>query len=118
MPRGGFRPGAGRKTADYVRPAAVADFEIERARHEKIKADQRAFKLDQERALYLPREAYRQANAVLLSMVTQSLRAIPDNLERTLGLPPAAIEATAQQIDAALAELAKGLQAVTETPVS
>ena len=117
MPRGGARPNSGPRGdgegGTFGDSEARADFERERARHEQIKADQREFKLAQERGEYLPRDAYRQANAALLAMVSQALRAIPDNLERTLSLPPAAVESVSIQIDAALAELAAGLRATT-----
>lgn len=111
---GGTREGAfGKQPEGYVPPPGRDDYELERARHEKIKADQREFKLAQERGEFLPREIYRSANAALLAMVSQALRSIPDNLERTLALPPATVEAVSVQIDAALAELAAGLRATT-----
>lgn len=83
-----------------------ADYEIERARHEKVKADQREFKLAVERGEYLPRIEQRQAAATALSVLTQSLRSIPDTLERICNLTPEQAELAQQAIDAALSEVA------------
>jgi hypothetical protein len=111
---GGFREGAGRKNADWVPPEGRADYEIERARHEKIKADQREHKLAIERGEYLPRETQRQAAATALAVLTQSLRSIPDNLERVCGLTPEQADLAAQQIDAALSEVAAAFRMMSD----
>lgn len=103
---GGYREGAGAKPPGYEKPEGRVDFENERAEHERVKRQQREFKLAVEMGEYLPRDAQRQAAATALAVLTQSLRSIPDNLERTLSLPPATVEAISLQIDAALAELA------------
>ncbi len=120
MPRGGARPNSGPKKDTggeaYGDAQARKDFEIERARHEAIKADQREFKLQQERGEYVSRAAQQQASSTLLALVAQSLRSIPDNLERTLALPPATVEAIAVAIDSALAELAAGLRTMASAP--
>jgi hypothetical protein len=113
MPRGGVRPGSGAKPAGYVQPKARADFEIERAEHEKVKKEQRAHRLAVERGNYLPRQAQRQAAATALAVLTQSLRSIPDNLERQMALQPEVVEAIAVQIDAALSECAAAFKAMT-----
>lgn len=110
--RGGFREGSGRKRGDHEVPAARADYETERAAHEKVKREQREFKLAQERGEYLPRAIHQQAAATALAVLTQSLRSIPDNLERVLALPPETVEAVAQQIDSALAECAASFKAM------
>ena len=123
---GGFREGSGRKTADWEPPEGRADYEIERARHEKIKADQREHKLAIERGSteasscsyqrreYLPRETQRQAAATALAVLTQSLRSIPDNLERVCGLTPEQADLAAQQIDAALSEVAAAFRMMSD----
>jgi molecular chaperone GrpE (heat shock protein) len=112
---GGARAGAGRKTREEEEAVGAAgrdDFEAQRARHEKIKADQREFKLMQERGEYLPREAQRQASATILAMLTQSLRSIPDNLERACNLTPEQAAQAQELVDNALTELANGLKAM------
>ena len=94
-------------------PTARADFEAERARHEKIKADEREFEFAVKKGEYLPRDIQRQAAATAIAVLTQSLRSIPDNLERSLGLAPETVEAVAIQIDEALAEVAAAFKAMT-----
>jgi hypothetical protein len=113
MPRGGYRPGSGQKPAGYVQPKARADFEQERAEHERVKKEQRAHRLAVERGEFLPRAPIRQASATALAVLTQSLRSIPDNLERKLALPPDVVEQLAVEIDAALSECAAAFRAMT-----
>jgi hypothetical protein len=86
MPRGGAREGAGRKPNGD--PEDHANFERERAEHERVKREQREFKLATEKGEYLHREHVAQASATALSVLTQSLRSIPDNLERVCSLTP------------------------------
>lgn len=111
---GGFREGAGRKPEGYEHPEGRIEFEKERAEHEKVKKDQRALALEIARGNYLPREAQRQAAATALAVLTQSLRSIPDNLERQMALQPELVEAIALQIDSALSECAVAFQAMTK----
>lgn len=112
---GGAREGAGRPSgvADPDRAATRANFEAERARHEKIKADEREFEFAIKQGQYLPRAAQQTAAATALAILTQSLRSIPDNLERSLGLDAEALEQVAEQIDNALAEVAAAFKAMT-----
>lgn len=96
------------------RTQAKVDFEVERARHEKIKADEREFEFGIKQGQYLPRVAQQTAAATALAVLTQSLRSIPDNLERSLGLGPETVEQIAVQIDDALAEVAAAFKAMTQ----
>ena len=119
--RGGARPGAGRPRNDEFeaeddpvsRGAAIAEFNEQKARHERLKADEREFNLEVSRGNYLPRDVQRQASATALAVLTQSLRSIPDNLEREFSLKPEVAEAIAVQIDSALAEIAGAFKAMT-----
>lgn len=116
---GGARAGAGRPVGGEAlnggpeRTQAKVDFEVERARHEKIKADEREFEFGIKQGEYLPRVVQQTAAATALAVLTQSLRSIPDNCERALGLGPEAVEAIAIQIDDALAEVAMAFKAMT-----
>lgn len=110
---GGAREGAGRRPDDYEASSAEVELESQRARHEKIKADERELKLSILAGKHIPREAVRQASPAALAVLAQSLRAIPDNLERTLSLDPQVAEAIAEGIDAALAEVALALKAMS-----
>lgn len=117
MPRGGARPGSGPKPQGYVAPPKSGDqanYDREHAEHERVKREQREFNLAVQRGEYLPREMQRQAAATALSVLTQSMRSIPDNLERTLSLAPDVVEAVSLQIDAALSELAAAFRAMSD----
>ena len=108
---GGAREGAGNKPADYVPTEDKVELENQRARHEKIKADQREFKLAQERGEYVSRAAIRQASATMLAVLSQ-VRSIPDNCERQFALAPEVVELMQQTIDASLNEVATALRAM------
>lgn len=113
--RGGAREGAG--GAGRVSPeraAARLDFENERALHERVKREEREFEFAIKQGAYLPRAVQQSAAATALAILTQSLRSVPDNLERSLGLGPEAVEAIAIQIDEALAEVALAFKAMTQ----
>ena len=103
------------KGATTNRPAAAArrQYEEERALHEKVKREQREFDFAVARGAYLPRAAQQSAAATALAILTQSLRSLPDQLERTQGLAPETAEALAVGIDEALAELALAFKAMT-----
>lgn len=110
---GGYREGSGNKPAGYIPPPGKADFELERAAHEKVKREQREFKLAQERGEYVARGAVRQASATALAVLTQSLRSIADNCERqNPSLPPEAVQMIEEQVDAALAEVSAAFRAM------
>ena len=97
--------------------AALAELDQQRARHEKIKADQRELKLRIEAGEYLPREAQRAAASTIIALFSQAMRSVPDNLERACSLTPAQAEEAARLIDAALTDLANGLrQMVRDEP--
>jgi len=112
---GGAREGAGRPSgpADPDRAQAKVDYEVEKARHEKIKADEREFEFGIKQGEYLPRVAQQTAAATALAILTQSLRSLPDNLERRLDLGPETVEQIAVEIDNALAEVAAAFKAMT-----
>lgn len=117
---GGARAGAGRKPADYKPPEYPVDpekpdgetlsFDRERAMHERVKREEREHKLAVARGEYLPRVVVQQASATALAVLTQSLRGIPDLLERSCNLTPGQAEAAQQTVDAALAEVAKAFE--------
>ncbi len=110
---GGEREGAGRPSGDDEPPEGRADYERHRARHEGLKADERAFKLAIARGDYLPRDVQRQASATALAVLVQSLRSLPDQLERRAGLSPEQAEVVGVEIDRALTEIAYAFRAMT-----
>lgn len=104
---------SGRRPRDEETSNAMAELDEQRARHEKIKADEREIKLAVYEGQYLPRVAQQQAAATALAVLTQSMRSIPDNLERTLSLEPRVVEAIAVGIDQALSEVAAAFKTMT-----
>jgi phage terminase Nu1 subunit (DNA packaging protein) len=110
---GGRRAGSGRKP-NAARTSDDEKFSAARARRERANASRAEIALSAEAGALVSREAVRQACATLLAIVAQSLRSVPDNIERTLALQPEAVEAVAQQIDAALTEAANALRAIHE----
>lgn len=109
---GGYRPGAGNKPLGYEPPQAKVDYDIEKAAHEKVKREEREFKLARERGEYVSRAAVRQASATMLAVLSQ-IRSIPDNCERQFALQPEVIELMQQTIDASLGEVATALKAMS-----
>ena len=110
---GGARPGAGRKPADYVPSDDRLDYEAARARNESAKADLNELDLAIKRGEYVPRAEVQAATATALSALSQTLRSVPDNLERTLGLSPDLAQEVGRQIDAALDDMATRFEELT-----
>ena len=110
---GGARPGAGRKPADYVPSEDRLDYEAARARNESAKADLNELELAIKRGEYVPRAEVQAATATALSALSQTLRSVPDNLERTLGITPELAQEVGVQIDAALDDVANRFEELT-----
>ena len=110
---GAARPGAGRKPADYVPSDDRLDYEAARARNESAKADLNELDLAIKRGEYVPRAEVQAATATALSALSQTLRSVPDNLERTLGLSPDIAQEVGRQIDAALDDMATRFEELT-----
>lgn len=110
--KGGRRPGAGGKkgvprseTADTykVYAQARADKETALARREELK-------FEMESGSVVLRDDVRRASATAYAVIAQTLRAIPDNLERRLGLSPEVVEEVSRQIDDAMDVLSDDLE--------
>ena len=114
---GGARPGAGRKPADYVPSVDRLDYEAARARNESAKADLNELDLAIKRGEYVPRAEVQAATATALSALSQTLRSVPDNLERTLGLGPDIAQEVGRQIDAALDDMATRFEELKEKEI-
>jgi phage terminase Nu1 subunit (DNA packaging protein) len=112
--KGGARPNSGPKPAGYVHPPERIDLDRERARNEKAKADLNELDLAVRRGEYVERAQVRQASATALSALAQTLRSVPDNLERKLGVAPEVAQEVGMLIDAALDEVANQFEAITE----
>ena len=106
-PRGGANnPETYDPAADDGAPSLMAQLDAEKLAHERVKREQREFKLAVERGEYLPRDAVRQASATALAVLSQALRTIPDNVERQMSLAPEVITLIERSVDAALSEAA------------
>lgn len=109
---GGARENSGAKGKDYVPTPEEANEKRERALHERVKREQREFNLERERGLWLRRADVQQAVATVVALMTQSMRSVPDNLERACSLTPQQAQAAQELIDNALAEMAAQFKAV------
>lgn len=81
-----------------------------RARTEAAKADLAELDYKVKSGQFVSRVGVRQASATAFATIAQTMRSIPDNLERTLGLNPEVAAAVGASIDAALADLSETLQ--------
>lgn len=70
---------------------------------------------DRRRGSLVERAEVRQASSTAFAAIAQTLRSIPDNLERRLGIAPEVAEEVGLLIDEALGALADELQAMHET---
>lgn len=133
--RGGRRPGAGRKKGySPKRAKEMADAQAQDeapegdlndvtsvaarkavavARKESALADQAELKYKIDSGKYIPRAEVQDACATLLAAVGQSLRSLPDLLERKCALSPEVVARVEVVVDECLAELAEGLAMFT-----
>ena len=105
-------PGAGAKPASYVPPPERIEYEAERARNEKAKADLNELDLAVRRGTYVLRASVQEAAATALAAMSQTMRSVPDNLERKLGLAPEVAAEVGVAIDAALNEVANQFESM------
>lgn len=110
---GGKRAGAGRKKKEVEEAADFADYGKARARHESAKATLAELDLKVKSGLYVSRDGVRQACATAMAAAAQTLRSIPDNLERKLGVSPTVAEEVGRQVDAVLNDLADEFEMMT-----
>jgi phage terminase Nu1 subunit (DNA packaging protein) len=105
---GGARPNAGRPPG-YVKSDDLKALDAAKARLESIKADRQELAHKIELGKYVNREAIKQVAATTIAMFSQTMRSMPDAIERRLGVEPKVAETIGEMIDAALNELADGL---------
>ena len=107
---GGARKGAGRKPAGFEKSDATMSFEEARARNEAAKASLNELELKVKSAEYVAITSVVQSMATAYSAIAQTLRSIPDNLERKINLDPAVAEEISRVIDESLAGLANEME--------
>jgi hypothetical protein len=110
--RGGARPGAGAKPAGYVKPPEAVALDKARARKEAALAEKAELDLMVSKGEYGDRAAFRQAVAMVISSFVQTMRSIPDNLERRLGISPEVAQAIGTELDESLNNLADELEMI------
>jgi phage terminase Nu1 subunit (DNA packaging protein) len=116
--RGGARPGAGRKGKEVeqqVRERIEADggyldFSAAKARKETAMAYMAELELKIKTNEYVARSAVQEACASAMAAIAQTLRAIPDNLERKLGVSPEVAQEVGVLLDESMAALADELE--------
>lgn len=103
VPRhGGARPNSGPKKGGWKKSEEAVDFDKAKARHELAKAESAEIDLLVKKGEWVSREAVRQATATAYASLAQTLRSIPDLLERNLGIAPELAEDIGRQIDECL----------------
>jgi len=90
----------------WVRTDEKIDYDEARARNEAAKADLNELELAVRRGIYVERAAVQQATATALATLAQTLRAVPDNLERRLGVSADVAQEVGVMIDNSLDDLA------------
>ena len=113
---GGARRGAGRKPGSYVKSQEVKDFEGARARNEAAKADLNELDFKIKSRQYISRIAVQQAAATALAAAAQTLRSMPDAMERK-GLGAEWCQIVEAVVDQTLNELATQYEAMTAPPL-
>lgn len=109
---GGRRAGSGNK-GKAVRDAtedAHIRYSKSRAEHEEAKAKLAQLSFLVESGKYVARDDVQRASAIAWAAASQTLRAIPDNIERQLGVSPEVSERVALAIDDVMADLAIELE--------
>ncbi len=114
--RGGARANSGRKSAAVEAGSADAHilYAKARAKKEAFLAQMAELDFKVKAGEYLPRDEIRQASATAFATIAQTLRSIPDNLERRLGVSADVAEEVGRLIDDAMADLAADLERMHE----
>lgn len=102
---GGYREGAGRKGPGYVPPPEKVDYDKAKARSEAAKADLAELEYKIKSRQYVDRAAVVQMTTTAYATIAQTLRSIPDNLERA-GVSPEICQMISEHMDEGLNELA------------
>jgi phage terminase Nu1 subunit (DNA packaging protein) len=121
-PKSGFRPGSGRKTKEVTDAVAAAiaedgtylDYATARARKETAGALLSELDYKVKTREFVSRAAVQSAVASAMSAIAQTLRSIPDNIERKLGVSPEIAQEVGYQIDEAMDSLATELERMAQ----
>ena len=113
---GGRREGAGQKRKEVFSAAEQAHIDQKHsdARLAAAKADREELKFLQESGQWIPREEVRTAVATAFSAICQTMRSVPDALERRFALSPEVVEEVGRMIDESLDGLSTTLESMVE----
>lgn len=118
---GGARPGAGapKKEQTPEEQQATRDrinLTREKGRHEAIKANMAELEYRKAIGEVVARAQVQKASATMLATLAQSLRTLPDTLERKYALAPEVAEAIGRDIDDALDQAANLFEMMAAPP--
>lgn len=102
---GGKRAGAGRKPPGYTPPPEKQSYDKAKARSEAAKADLAELEYKVKSGQYVDRATVVQVVATAYAAIAQTMRSIPDNLERK-GIEPDTCAMVSAHIDDTLSDLA------------
>lgn len=106
---GGKRPGTGPKKEGYKKPPEAVDFDRAKARNETSKADLNELEYKIKSGQYVSRAAVQQASATAVATLAQTMRSIPDNLERK-GIPLATCRLIETILDESMVSMSLDLE--------
>ena len=110
---GGARPNSGRRGKEYESSPVALDFDEARARNETAKAGLNEIELKIKAGEYIARAAVQSASATALATMAQTMRSIPDNMERK-GIAPEICAMVERVIDDVMAGLSQELSVLSE----
>ena len=90
-------------------PAKI-EYEEWKAKNERAKALTGELEFLKESGQWIPRDAVRMRSATAFATASQTLRSIPDNLERRFSLSPEVVEAVGNLIDDILSDMSVELE--------
>lgn len=110
---GGARANSGRRGKEYESSAVAVDFDEARARNETAKAGLNEIELKIKAGEYIARAAVQSASATALATMSQTMRSIPDNMERK-GIAADICAMVERIIDDVMAGLSQELAVLSE----
>jgi phage terminase Nu1 subunit (DNA packaging protein) len=106
----GDKTNVGRKSDAVREESGYAEYQAARTRREAALADIAEMDAAKKAGELVDRQAVRDATAAAFAATAQSLRSIPDALERKLAVAPEVVESVERMIDEILDSLARDLE--------
>jgi hypothetical protein len=100
----------------FERTEERVSLDASKARKAAADAERAELELEIFKGNLMKREEYRAASSVAMSILAQTLRSLPDTLERTHALSPAIAEALQEGIDVALSQVSETFRALSDDP--